>query len=70
MGITAKELIEKIIKEKSKGNETMRRVVEMSVKTKLTLKGVNVDKCLAENTADVYTIEKIKLVAKDLGVVL
>lgn len=66
--MTAKDLINKIIAEKSKGNKSMENVVKMSIKTKLTLKGVNVDKCFSETVTDQAVIIKIKDVAKELGI--
>jgi len=61
-----KVMIEKIVQDKAKGNETIAKCV----RTKLILKGIAVDKYTANSPDDAEIINKITKVAKELGVIL
>jgi hypothetical protein len=59
-----KIMIERIIKERAKGNAT----IEMTTRTKIILKGVNIDQWTALSNDDPTIISKVTQIAKDLGV--
>lgn len=59
-----KIMIDRIIKERSKGNAT----IEMTTRTKIILKGVNIDQWTALSNDDQAIISKVTQIAKELGV--
>ncbi len=59
-----KHMISSIISQRSKGNST----VAMTTKTKLILKGINPDKFTDASEDDAAVIQKLKVVATELGV--
>lgn len=59
-------MIQSIITQKSKGNQ----VIANSIKTKMYLKGIAVDKYTPSSPDDFATIMKIREVAKEFGVVV
>jgi hypothetical protein len=59
-----KVMIDQIIKERSKGNAT----IEMTTRTKIILKGVNIDQWTTLSDDDPTTISKVTQIAKELGV--
>jgi len=61
-----KLMIDKIIKDKSKGNNT----IAACTRTKLILKGISVDKYTAVSPDDPEIINKVTQIAKELGVTL
>lgn len=64
MAGTAIKLIDKLIAEKSKGDQ----VVANGIKVKLIVKGIPVAKLTASTPDDPAVIEQIKTVAKEFGV--
>lgn len=61
-----KQMIDKLILEKSKGN----KVIENCTRTKLILKGISVDKYTASSPDEPEVIEKILKIAQEFGVTL
>lgn len=61
-----KIMIDKIITQKAKGNVTMINLT----KTKLILKGVNPDKFTAASEDDSAIIQKVRIIAKEMGVLV
>ncbi len=61
-----KQMLDKIINERSRGSS----VVAMTTKTKIVLKGVDPDAFTAGSPDDPKTIEKVKEIARELGVAL
>ncbi len=59
-----KMLIDKIIRERSKGNET----VALTTKTKIILKGINPNQWDENSPDDPAVIEKLKQVAKEFSI--
>lgn len=59
-------MIQSIITQKSKGNA----VIANSVKTKMYLKGIAVDKYTATSPDDVAVMQKVREVAKEFGVMV
>ncbi len=59
-----KKMIDSIIDQRSKGNELLKNTTE----TKLVIKGVNPSKYNASSLDDAVIIEKLKGIAKELGV--
>ena len=57
-------MIQKVITEKSKGNS----VIANSVKTKMYLKGIAVDKYTALSPDDPAVIAKVREIAKEFGI--
>lgn len=66
MAGSIKKMIDKIIDQKAKGNVTMINLT----KTKLILKGVNPDKFTATSEDDIAVIQKIRVIAKEMGVLV
>lgn len=60
----AKNLIESIIAQRSKGNPAIAKVV----KAKFVLKGINPDDYSATSADDMAVIGKLEALAKELGV--
>lgn len=58
-----KRMIDKIVSAKSKGNST----IAIATKTKLILKGINIDSYNDNSDDDPVVIEKLKQVAVDFG---
>jgi hypothetical protein len=63
---TIQKMINSILDQRSKGNLTIR----ISTQTKLILKGINPEKFSAASADDPAVIEKLKTIAKELGVTL
>jgi hypothetical protein len=61
-----KIMIDKIITQKAKGNVTMINLT----KTKLILKGVNPDKFTAASEDDSAVIQKVRVIGKEMGVLV
>lgn len=61
-----KEMIDKLIQEKSKGNQ----VIENCIRTKLILKGVTVNKYTSTSPDEPEVIANISKIAKEFGVTL
>jgi len=61
-----KIMIDKIITQKAKGNVTMINLT----KTKLILKGVNPDKFTAASEDDSAIIQKVRVIGKEMGVLV
>jgi hypothetical protein len=59
-----KQMIDKIIEIRSKGNET----IAATTRTKLILKGFNPDKFSADSEDDPAVLGKLKQVAGEMGV--
>lgn len=59
-------MIQKIITQRSKGNV----VIANSVRTKMYLKGIAVDKYSASSPDDPAVMQKVKDVAKEFGIVV
>ncbi len=59
-----RKMIDSIIDQRSKGNELLRNTTE----TKLVIKGVNPSKYGASSPDDAAVIEKLRGIAKELGV--
>lgn len=61
-----KQMLDAIILERSKGNS----VVAVTTKTKIILKGIDPDKYTAGSADDPTTIQKVRDIARELGVTL
>ncbi|HTZ18442.1 MAG TPA: hypothetical protein VMB78_08380 [Dissulfurispiraceae bacterium] len=61
-----KQLIDTIIRERSKGNTT----VATTTKTKLILKGINPDAYSSISEDDLKVLARVREIAAELGVVL
>ena len=59
-------MIETVITQKAKGNA----VIANSIRTKLYLKGVAVDKFTAISPDDPSTMQKVREIAKEFGVIV
>ncbi len=59
-----KKMIDSIIQQRAKGNET----IAITTKAKLTLKGLNPDSYSASSEDDPNVIAKLKVIAAELGV--
>lgn len=59
-------MIQKIITEKSRGNQ----VIANSVKTKIILKGVAIDKYTPTSPDDMAVIQKLRGIAKEFGLMI
>lgn len=59
-------MIQQIISQRAKGNV----VIANSVRTKMYLKGIVVDKYTAISPDDAATVQKVREVAKEFGIVL
>ena len=59
-------MIQQVISQKSKGN----MIIANSVRTKMYLKGIAVDKYTALSPDDAAVIQKIREVAKEFGVII
>ncbi len=59
-------MIQQIISQRAKGNV----VIANSVRTKMYLKGIAVDKYTAISPDDAATVQKVREVAKEFGIVL
>lgn len=59
-------MIQSIITQKSKGN----LVIANSIKTKMYLKGIAVDKYTAASPDDLAVMQKVREVAKEFGVLV
>lgn len=60
------KMVESVIAQKSKGNA----VIANSIRTKMYLKGVAVDKYTAASPDDPAVIAKIREIAKEFGVIV
>lgn len=56
-------MIQKIVKDKSKGNQ----VIESSVKTKIILKGIAIDKYTPTSPDDPAVIKKLLEISREFG---
>jgi len=61
-----KRILDRIIQDRSQGNET----IAMTTKIKLVLKGVDPDKYSVLSEDDSATLLKVKEIARELGVAL
>lgn len=61
-----KRMIDRIVQQRSGGNEILRN----TTLTKIILKGVNVERFTDASADDPETIDKLKKVAKELGVTI
>lgn len=59
-------MIQQVITQKAKGN----MVIANTVKTKMYLKGIAVDKYTAASPDDMAVIQKVREVAKEFGVIV
>jgi hypothetical protein len=59
-----KEMIERIIQERSKGNPTIASTTE----AKIILKGINPTQYSANSEDDPKVLEKLKLIASEFGI--
>ena len=59
-------MIQTVIKQKAKGNS----VIENSIRTKMYLKGIVVDKYTAMSPDDPAVMQKVRDIAKEFGVVV
>lgn len=59
-------IIQKIITQKSKGNA----IIASSIRTKIILKGINIDKYTTYSEDDIKVIQTLKEIAKEFGVTL
>jgi hypothetical protein len=59
-----KQTIEKIIEQRSKGNQTIRNTTEV----KLILKGINPDKFTADSPDNPEILAKLQQIASEMGV--
>jgi hypothetical protein len=66
MAGSIKRMLDKIVAKKSNGNITLQNLT----KTKLILKGLNPDKFTITSADDPAIIEKIKMVALEMGVAI
>lgn len=57
-------MIQKIITQKSRGNQ----IIASSVKTKMILKGITVDKYIPLSPDDPMAMQKLREIAKEFGV--
>lgn len=57
-------MIQKIVTEKSKGNQ----VIESSVKTKIILKGIAIDKYTPTSPDDFTVMQKLREIGMEFGV--
>lgn len=56
-------MIQNVITQKSKGNQ----IIARSIKTKMILKGIAVDKYTPSSPDDPIVVQKVKDVAKEFG---
>lgn len=63
---TAYKMINTIIEQRSKGNSSIASLT----KVKLTVKGINPDNYTINTLDDSASIDKIKIIAKELNVIL
>ena len=61
-----KDLIDKIIAERSKGSTT----IAATTRTKLMLKGIDVDKFTKKSTDDQTIIDKLNAIVKEMNIKL
>lgn len=61
-----KRMIDKIISEKAKGNA----IIASSVRTKMILKGISVDKFADSSPDDPEIIKTLGIIAKEFGITL
>lgn len=61
-----KKIIDKIIVQRSKGNNT----IAMTTRAKITLKGISVDTYTLSSPDEPETIKKLKAIATEMGVTL
>ena len=66
MAGSIKTMIDKIIEQRAKGNVTMINLT----KTKLILKGINPEKFTTASEDDIAIIQKIRVIAKEMGVLV
>jgi hypothetical protein len=59
-----KALIDKIVSQRAKGNET----IALTTKTKILLKGINPNQWTASSPDDPLVITKIKQIGQELGI--
>ena len=59
-----KALIDKIVSQRAKGNET----IALTTKTKILLKGINPNQWTASSPDDPLIITKIKQIGQELGI--
>jgi len=59
-----KQMIDSIVQQRSKGNATL----VATTKTKLTLKGVNPERFTSASPDDAAVLEKLRVIAAELGV--
>lgn len=59
-------MIDRIISQKARGNQ----IIASSVRTKMILKGIPVDKYTAMSPDDPAILQKLKEVAKEFGIVV
>ncbi len=59
-------MIQTVITQKAKGNV----VIENSIRTKMYLKGIAVDKFTAISPDDPSTMQKVREIAKEFGVIV
>ncbi len=57
-------MIQKIVTEKSKGNQ----VIASSIKTKIILKGIAIDKYTPASPDDFVVINKLREIGKEFGI--
>ncbi len=57
-------MIQKIVTQKSKGNQ----VIANSVKTKIILKGIPIDKYTPSSPDDAVAMQKLREIAKEFGI--
>lgn len=61
-----KRMVDAILEQRSKGNPTL----FLTTKTKLVLKGVNPDRFSITSPDDPALIEKVRVIAEELGVAI
>jgi len=66
MAGSIKRMVDKIIAQKASGNQTMINLT----KTKLILKGINPDKFTDISEDDMAIIQKVRVIAKEMGVLV
>jgi len=59
-------IIQSVITQKSKGNQ----IIARSIKTKMILKGISVDKYTPSSQDDPIMVQKVKDIAKEFGVTI
>lgn len=59
-----RKTIDRIIDEKSRGNQ----IIASSIRTKMILKGISVDKYTASSPDDPEVMQKLKAVAAEYGI--